>query len=176
MLPLSGKHDSTIIYTNNTHRTLPKSKFFKHHSLLWPTSIALSCRFIMVFGTAMTDDLNESLSTKSRVWSIGRQKWIKGPMMPYPIECGCGASLNRTHVVIFTLPLLPPTKSSSDNNTCIGKLTLDANLLKWINVDPCFIPLDAMVNKFHNTIQSSTFFDKSGKMYQTEFTSTFIQS
>ena len=84
--------------------------------------------------------------------------------MPYPIECGCGASLNRTHVVIFTVPLDPLTKNSS----CIGKLTLDVNLLSWINVDPCFIALDHMINTFHNTIHSSTFFDKSGKMYQTE--------
>ena len=79
MFPLSGKHDSTIIYTNNTHITLPNSKF-KHDSLDFPTSIALSSRFMVVFGSAL-NDLSVS-PIQSRVWSIGRQKWIKGPMMP----------------------------------------------------------------------------------------------
>ena len=56
MFPLSGKHDSTIIYTNNTHITLPNSKF-KHDSLVYPTSIALSSHFMVVFGSALP--LNE---------------------------------------------------------------------------------------------------------------------
>ena len=162
MFSLSGKHDPTLIYKNNTHRTLPKSKF-KHGSLVFPTSMVLSSRFMLVFGSNF-DPFNDISPRQSRLWSIGRQKWIKGPMMPYPIDAGCGTSLNRTHVVIFTLPLLPYNTPIHNNTSCIGKLTLDVNLLNWIHVDPCFIPEEMFLYEIR--IQSSPLFDKSGKMYK----------
>ena len=163
MFPLSGKHDSTLIYKNNTHRTLPKSNF-KHGSLVFPTSMALSSRFMLVFGSNFDqsyfdfDPSNDISPRQSRLWSIERQKWIKGPMMPYPIDSGCGTSLNRTNVVIFTLPLLSYNTPILTNTSCIGKLTLDVNLLNWTNVEPCFSspsfipPFDSFHNFSFTTI------------------------
>ena len=125
--------------------------------------MVLSSRFMLVFGSNF-DPFNDISPRQSRLWSIGRQKWIKGPMMPYPIDAGCGTSLNRTYVVIFTLPLLPYNTPIHNNTSCIGKLTLDVNLLNWIHVDPCFIPEEMFLYEIR--IQSSPLFDKSGKMYK----------
>ena len=159
ILRLDGKQDGTIIYSNNTHRKMSKSKFiYKDVENLFPTSIVITHKFLWVFGTTLLEYPNRA--RKSYFWSIIRKKWIKGPTLPDPVNVGCGIARNRSHIILFTL-------AHEMDNPCIRMWTYDLINQLWTTKESCYIYFETTLgsNSFrHRNIESSSIFDKKGEM------------
>ena len=159
ILRLDGKLDGTIIYSNNTHRKMPKSKFiYKDAENLFPTSVVMTQKFLWVFGTTLLNSPNAG--RKSYLWSIHRKKWLKGPTLPKPVNVGSGVAQNRSHVILFTF-------SHEIDDPCIRMWTYDLIHQIWTTKESCYIYFETTLssNSFvHRNIESSLIFDKNGEM------------
>ena len=159
ILRLDGKIDGTIIYSNNTHRKMPKSKFiYKDAENLFPTSVVMTQKFLWVFGTTLLNSPNAG--RKSYFWSIHRKKWLKGPTLPNPVNVGCGVAQNRSHVTLFTLP-------HEMDDPCIRMWTYDLIHQIWTTKESCYISFETTLSSnsiVHRNIESSLIFDKNGEM------------
>ena len=153
VLPLDGK-DGVTIRPNNTHRKIPDSGF-EQGDLSFPTSVVRTSGYLWVFGSSNPN------TRKSLLWSIKRNKWMKGPKLILPTHLGTGISRNRSHVTIFSRPHMSQFICESEN-TCMQMWTYNFVLEKWIVDDPCIILMENRCLDIK--IESTSTFNKLGTM------------
>lgn len=63
------------------------------------------------------------------LWSIKKNRWFSGPILPQPITEGCGLALNRTHAQLLV---------SLHDDTCLQSWIFNFKTWFWIFENDCF--------------------------------------
>ena len=159
--PFFKESKMTVIHANNTHRTVPKSAL-KSKVMNSPRVVVRTSKYLWLLD-GCDPQLHHALHpcrTGSRLWSIKRHRWLKGPTLPYAVFDGCGVSMNRTHAQLFIIPA-----TQSDTN-CIDKWIYNFEIEKWKLTQECFLK---MIENFHTSnngqmLSCTAIFNKHQKM------------
>ena len=148
ILAEDGHKDTTIVYSNSSHRKIPNSKYpFKRR--IGSTSVKTSKYFWIFDGHEPLQSYHDSskpwnwLWKGSYLWATEKQKFLRGPSipkeMPLPIGGSCALSLNRSHVLVLFLTYDLDFKDSYDHFSygCLAGWTYDFNHWKWSNLHWC---------------------------------------
>ena len=172
----------------NKHLTIPRSKvrqdFTNGHSIQignffmifgGNTGIHLGHPiFTMTANQCTALDYNDTKlypnAVTSENFSIKRQVWIKGPLLPFTGGCvyyACGASINRTHGLILSIfdsnIRLMNVNGPTRNESCLDGILFSMETFQWITFKKCLINLK---NLLHITQFSCTsyYVEKSNQM------------
>ena len=168
------------------HLTIPRSKVRKDFTNGHSIQIG---NFFMIFGEDNSDIENDNTmlanqctaldyndtelypkAVTSEIFSIKRQVWIKGPLLPFTGGCvyhACGASINRTHGFILSIfdskARLMNVNGPTRNETCLDGILFSMETFRWITFKKCLINLK---NLLHITQFSCTsyYVEKSNQM------------
>ena len=156
----------TILQTsairNFTDFTIPRSEL--RQEFVGGYSLHIG-KFVLVFGgknewnpffnfeTKPSSIHTQSVTTE--IWSMVRNKWIKGPYLPSEAEdasYACGVPENRTHGIIL-----------AENKNCIDAYTYSVEIFAWVEIKQCVTkkPPDF---QFTLKITCASYFDKGYKM------------
>ena len=141
-----GYKDTTIVYSNSSHRKIPNSKYpFKRR--IGSTSVRTSKYFWIFDGHEPLENYHGMawnwILKGSYLWSIEKQKYLLGPSvpqeMPLPIGGSCGISLNRSHVLVLflTYDLDYEDFFHIFGYGCLAGWTYDFDNWKWSNLHWC---------------------------------------
>ena len=138
-----GYKDTTIVYSNSSHRKIPNSKYpFKRR--IGSTSVRTS-KYFWIFDGHEPLEMNHHgmpwnwILKGSYLWAIEKQKYLLGPSVPQemPLSIGgsCSISLNRSHVLV--LFLTHDLDYDIFGYGCLAGWTYDFDNWKWSNLHWC---------------------------------------
>ena len=176
VISTNSKQKMTMINGPDQHVTLARSHIIDNFYIFG--SILRVGNFVMVFGGfdgLLTDSMDSGGCTlTTALWSIKRQHWIHGPLLP-PKIVGCssistGFAVNKTNVVVlfgtdlytdmFTFTAYGP------KDKCIDAYTFSFDTFRWNNVKKCLLTSENIPILYTHTISTcTTYFDKFSKLY-----------
>ena len=158
----------TMVNGPKQHVTLAKSRIIDN--FYYSGSILRVGNYAMVFGGyASNNELIESIECTSTtaIWSIKRQHWIQGPVLPKKItDCysiSTGFAVNNTNVVVLLTGLITYEKADDVWNVCIDAYTFSFDTLQWNDVKECFIE-SKNIYGLYNYLTCTTYFDKFSRL------------
>ena len=142
-----GYKDTTIVYSNSSHRKIPNSKYpFKRR--IGSTSVRTS-KYFWIFDGHEPLEMNHHgmpwnwILKGSYLWAIEKQKYLLGPSVPQemPLSIGgsCSISLNRSHVLVLFLTHDLDYEGFFHifGYGCLAGWTYDFDNWKWSNLHWC---------------------------------------
>ena len=156
----------TMIGGSKQHMTLANSHIIDN--FYYTGSILRVGNFAMVFGGVKhinNVDTNGCTLTTA-LWSIKRQRWIQGPVLP-PKIIGCSAistgfAFNKTNVVVLFGKELMTYKLEDD--VCMDAYTFSFDTLRWNDGKKCLLKAEnrPVINTY---LTCTTYFDKFSRLY-----------
>ena len=154
---ISGDMNKNVImvHSNKSHRTIPNSKI--PHTISMTDFVRVGNIFWIFgglrnkkhdFGIESDWDIISN-NTKTLIWSMTKQKWLEGPMLPQGFFGGCGIALNRSTVMLLV--------HFKNVEVCIHAWIYDFQAQKW-QLQNCFDDNLSQLLKQTNLDQSGLFF------------------
>ena len=138
-----GYKDTTIVYSNSSHRKIPNSKYpFKRR--IGSTSVRTS-KYFWIFDGHEPLEMNHHgmpwnwILKGSYLWAIEKQKYLLGPSVPQEMPLSIGGSLNRSHVLVLFLTHDLDYEGFFHifGYGCLAGWTYDFDNWKWSNLHWC---------------------------------------
>ena len=129
---ISGDMNKNVImvHSNKSHRTIPNSKIPHTKSM---TDFVRVGNIFWIFGGfgGIQSVFWDILDNKTLIWSMTKQKWLEGPILPHGFFGGCGIALNRSTVMLLVHP------SKGVDEVCIHAWIYDFQVQNW-QLQNCF--------------------------------------